>query len=81
MTALNLKYKAFIVHLVVFNINSGDEIHPSRRALIAHLKTNKASTKVSSKYIEFAIVFSPILAIELPKYMGINNHAIRLIDN
>ena len=52
-----------------------------KKASIAYLKIGKASTKVSSKYANFANIFSPKLAVELPKYKGINNHTIKLVDN
>ncbi len=56
-------------------------MHPSRRAQIAHLKVDKASTKVSSKYADFADIFSPKLAAKLSEHTGINNHAIELVDD
>ena len=56
-------------------------MHPSKRAQIAHLKSDKVSIKVSSKYADFADVFSPKLAVELFKYIEINNYAIELVDN
>ncbi len=80
VVAINPEYKAFVLYVAVFNVDSDDEIHPSRRAQIAHLKTNEAPTKVPSKYTDFADVFSPKLAVELFKYKGINSHAIKLID-
>ncbi len=56
-------------------------MHPSRRAQIAHLKTDEAPTKVPSKYVDFADIFSPKLAAELPEDTGINDHAIELVDD
>ncbi len=56
-------------------------MYPSRRAQIAHLKTDEAPTKVPSKYTDFADVFSPKLAAELPEHTGINDHAIELVDD
>ena len=56
-------------------------MHSSIKARIAHLKVNEALTKVSSKYTDFANVFSPKLAAELPKHTKINNHAIKLADD
>ena len=53
----------------------------SRKAQIAHLKTDEAFTKVPSKYTNFANVFSLKWAIELLKYIRINNYAIKLIDD
>ena len=56
-------------------------MHPSKRIQIAYLKIDKTSTKVSSKYVDFANVFLSKLAIELLKYTGINNYAIKLVDH
>ena len=56
-------------------------MHPSKKAQIAHLKANEAPTKVSSKYADFADIFSLKLATELLKYMRINDHAIKLVDD
>ncbi len=56
-------------------------MHPSRRAQIAHLKTDEAPTKVLSEYAGFANFFSPKLAVKLPEYTGINDHAIELVDD
>ena len=45
------------------------------------MKVNKASTKVFSKYANFAKVFSLKLAVKLPKLTGINNYIINLVNN
>lgn len=44
------------------------------------MKADKASTKVPSKYTDFADVFSLKLVVELPKH-EINNHAIKLVND
>ncbi len=56
-------------------------MHLLKKAQIAYLKANKVSTKVLSKYTDFADVFSSKLAIKLPKHTEINNHTIELIDD
>ncbi len=56
-------------------------MHPLKRAQIAHLKADKAFTKVFSKYTNFANVFLQKLAIKHPKHTRINDHAIELIDD
>ena len=38
-------------------------------------------TKGSSKYVNFVDVFSQKLIIDFSKYMSINNHIIKLVDN
>ena len=56
-------------------------MHPSKRAQIAYLKLDKAPTKIFSKYANFANVFSPKLATELPEHTEINDYAIELVNN
>ncbi len=58
-----------------------DEVHLSRRAQIAHLKADETLIKVPSEYADFADVFLPKLAVELPEHTGINDHAIKFVDN
>ena len=79
--ALDLEHETFIVHVAALSVDSGDEVYPSKRAQIVHLKADKASTKVPSKYTDFADLFLSKLAAKLPKYTRINNHAIELVDN
>ena len=54
---------------------------PLKRTQIAHLKADKAFTKIFSKYADFLDVFSPKLAVELLKNTKINDHVIKLIDD
>ncbi len=56
-------------------------MHLSRRAQIAYLKADEAPTEVPNEYADFADVFSPKLAAELPEHTGINDHAIELVDD
>ena len=78
---LDLEYETFVVHITALNVNPSNEIHPSKKAQLAHLKADEAFTKVSSKYTNFADVFLPKLAAELPENTRINNHTIELIDD
>ncbi len=80
-TALNLEHEAFVVHIAALSVDLGDEVHPSRKAQIAHLQVDEAPTKVPSEYADFADVFLPKLAAELPEHTGINNNAIELVDD
>ena len=57
--ALDLEYKTFVIYIAALNLNLGDEMHPLKRAQIAHLKVNKAPTKISSEYADFADIFLP----------------------
>ena len=79
--ALDPEYEALVVYVAALSVDSSDEVHPSKKAQIALLKVDKASSKVPSKYANFTDVFSPKLATELPKYMRINDHAIKLVDD
>ena len=56
------------------------DVHPSRRPQVSGLIVEEAPTKVSAEYSDFADVFFPDLASELPEHTGINNHAIKLVD-
>ncbi len=56
-------------------------MHPSKRTQIAYVKVDEAPIEVPSKYTDFADIFSSKLFVKLPKYMGINNHAIKLVDD
>ena len=40
----------------------------------------RAPTKIPVEYVNFADVFSPDLAFELPEHTGINDHSIELVD-
>ncbi len=80
-TALDPEHEAFVVHVAALSVNSGDEMHLSRRAQIAHLKADEAPSKVPSKYADFADVFSPKLVAELPEHTGIDVHIIELVDD
>ncbi len=81
VAALDLEYETFIIHIATLSVDSGDEVHPSRRTQIAHLKADEVFSKLSSEYANFADTFSPKLAVELLEHTGINDHAIELVDN
>ncbi len=76
-----MKHKTFIVNVAALSVDLSDEVHPSRRAQIAHWKVDEALTKVPSEYADFADVFLSKLAIELLKHTRINDHAIELMDD
>ncbi len=81
VAALVPEYKAFIVHVAALSVDSGDEMHLSRRAQIANLKVDEAPSKVLGEYTDFADVFSPKLAAKLSEHTGINDHAIKLVND
>ena len=73
---LDPKYKTFIVHVASLYSTPLDA-----RSQISGLIAEKAFTKVSAEYLDFADVFSPDLASKLLKYIGIKNHAIELVNS
>ncbi len=79
IAALNLKHEFFVVYVIALSVDSGDEVHHLRKAQIAHLKADEASSKVPSKYVDFVDVFSPKLAAEVLEHTRINDHAIEFI--
>ena len=75
------EHKVLVIYIGALNIDSGDEMHPSKRAQIPYLKADKAPAKVLVQYADFADVFLLKLAIKLSKYIRINNHIIKLVDD
>lgn len=55
-------------------------IYLSIKALIEALIAKETLIKVSSKYLNYASIFSTDLTINLPKHIAINNHIINLIE-
>ena len=78
ITALHLKNKAFVVYLTSISKNS--DVYLFCRAQIAFLKADKAPVFISSKYANFAKVFSKNLVAKLSELIGINDHIIDLIE-
>ena len=84
--ALDPESETFVVHVaslssVASPSSSPLDVYLSRRPQIAGLIAEKAPTKVPVEHVNFADVFSPDLASELPEHTGINNHAIKLVDS
>ena len=80
--ALDPGHETFIVHIASLESPSQEgDAHPSCRAQIAALVANEAPTSIPTEYSDFADVFSPELASELPEHTGINDHAIELVDD
>ena len=65
-----------MVHVSCLNLASKMMIHPAWKAQIAFLLAKEVT--VLAKYLDFADVFSKESAELLPKYTGINEHAIKL---
>ena len=84
---LDLESETFVVNIASLSSNVSASssllklnIHLSSRPQAFGLIAEKTLTKVLTEYLDFADIFSFNLASELPKHIGINNHAIELID-
>lgn len=78
IVVLDPKHEVLVVHVATLYIDPDDEVYPSQKVQIVHLKADKALIKVPSKYVDFIYVFSQKFTIKLPKYIEINNHTIEL---
>ena len=84
--ALDPEYEIFVIHVasiifIALPSSSLYNVHLFRRSQIANLIAEKASTKISAKYLDIADIFLPDLASKLFKHTKINNHAIELVDS
>ena len=79
--ALDPEYETYIVHVASLSSIplASLDFHPSREPQISGLIAKEAPTKVFAEYSDFADVFSPHLASELPEHTRINDHAIELV--
>ena len=82
--AFDLESETFVVYVASLSSDASPSssllnVHPSRRLQISGLIAKEAPTKVTTEYSNFADVFSPDLASELSKHIGINDHAIELV--
>ena len=74
--AFDPEHETFAVYVASLN-STPLNIRPQISGLIA----KETPTKVSTKYLDFANIFSPDLAYKLPKHTRINNHAIKLVNS
>ena len=82
VAVLDLEHETFVVHVTSLSSNPLDaDVHPSCRPQIAGLIVKKAPIKVLVEYADFADVFSPDLASELPKHTWMNDYPTGLVDN
>ena len=79
--ALDPEYETYIVYIAFLSstLLASFDVYPFREPQISGLIAEEAPTKVPAEYLDFADVFSPDLASELPKHTGINDHAIELV--
>ena len=84
---LDLKGETFIVYVTSLSSDTlpispplGLDVHLFYRLQVSGLIAEKAFTKVPTEYSDITHVFSPDLAFKLPEHIGINNHAIELLN-
>ena len=75
----DLEYKTFVVHVASLN-STPFNIYLFWKLQIFGLIAEEASTKISDKYINFVDIFSLNLVSKLPKYIGINDYTIELVE-
>ena len=79
-TELDENFETFVVHVASLRSTPLD-VYPSGRPQISGLIAEETPTRVPNEYANFADVFSPDLAAELPEHTGINDHTIKLVDD
>ena len=82
-TTFDPEHEIYIVYVASFRSTSltSLNVHPFREPQISGLIVKKAPTKVPAKYSDFANIFSPDLAMKLPKHTEINTHTIDLEED
>ena len=85
VATLDLEYKTYIVYIKSVSSDASPtsstiDVHFLKKSKISGLIVEKAPTKVSSKYLDFASIFSLDLASELSKHTEINDHVIKLVN-
>ena len=80
--ALDPAHETYVVHVASLSSTplTSLDVHLSREPQISGLIAEEAPTKVFAEYLDFADIFSPDLASELPKHTRINDHAIELVE-
>ena len=79
--ALDPEYETYVVHIAFLSsapLIASLNVHPSWRPQISGLIAEETPIKVSAEYSDFADVFSPDLATELPEHTEIKDHVIDL---
>ena len=87
---LDSEYETFVVYIafpsfspLIASFNSipfDIDVHPFRRTQLSGLIVKKASTKISTEYLDFTDIFFLDLVFKFLEYTGINNHAIKLVE-
>ena len=77
--ALDKNIKAFVMHISSLSLELKVKINPAKKVQINLLLTKKVT--VSTKYADFANIFSKESKKVLLKHTRINKHAIKLLDD
>ena len=78
--SLDPKSETFVEHVTSLSSDALPSSSPLNVGPIAGLIAKEALTKVPVEYVNFADVFSPELASELPEHTGINDYSIELVN-
>ena len=81
VAALNPENETYIIHVASLSstlLVASFDVQPLRKPQISGLIAKETPTKIPAEYSDFADVFSPDLATELPKHTEINTYAIDL---
>ena len=62
----------------IYSLNTSQVIKLDKLTLVT-LQSDKAPSKIPTKYFDYTYIFSANLAMELLENTGINEHAIKLI--
>lgn len=77
ITTFHYKNETYVVYIASISIDL--DVYLSCRVQITLLKTDKYSTSISSKYVDFVYIFFYNLVAKLSKQTKINDHPIDLI--
>ena len=79
-TTLDKNAKTFVIHVATLSTAPTIQIYPLRQIQVGLFLTNKALAKIPPKYLDYADVFLFYLAMEQFENIGINEHAIELVE-
>lgn len=89
-TTLDKNSETFVIHIVFLNVFKSimliytfqlGQVVKNNSTLVVALEQNKTPIKILPEYIHYADLYFPNLAIELPKNIGINKYAFKLVKS
>lgn len=71
------------MHIATLKVTEIDDmvIHPSSAVQLATLQSDKVSSKISTKYVDYANIFLFDLIIEISENTNINKYIIKLEED